>query len=114
VTVTVTDDLGQTGSASTTVTVTSGVTADFTISPTNPVTDQPVRFDPRASTIGAGITVDEYQWDFGNGDTATTTPSAPIATTSYGSAQTFTVRLTIVDTEGRTTTVAKTLSVTTP
>ena len=114
VTVTVTDDVGQTGSAATTVTVTTGVTADFTISPTNPLVGQTVRFDPRASTIGAGVTVDRYEWDFGNGDTATTTPSAPIATASYASAQTFTVRLTIVDTEGRETTVAKTLSVTTP
>jgi len=103
VTVTATDDLSHTGSASATVTVTTGVTATIRFSPTNPIVNQTVRFDPSDSTVPAGITVSEYRWDFGNGQTQTTTPSSPIAQTQYSTAQTFTVRLSIVDTEGRVT-----------
>jgi PKD repeat protein len=114
VTVTATDDLGQTGSFSAGVNVTSGVTVDFTISPEPPVVGQTVRFDPFASTIPAGVSVQEYRWDFGNGETATTTAGSPIASTRYQTAQTFNVRLTIVDTQGRTTTRSKPVTVTDP
>jgi PKD repeat protein len=114
VTVTATDDLGQSSSASSTVTVGTGVTVAIRVSPTNPVVGQTVRFDPLESAVPNGVGVQEYRWDFGNGDTDVTTPSSPVAETSYGSAQTFTVRLTIVDTQGRTTTGFATVTVTNP
>ena len=111
VTVTVTDDRGNTGSVSLSVAVGTGITASITVSPTNPTTDTTVRFDPRSSTVAAGVTVDEYQWDFGNGETATSTPDDPVATTTFSSSRVFTVRLTIVDTAGRKTTVTTTVTV---
>jgi PKD repeat protein len=114
VTVTARDDLGQAGSVSESVNVVSGVTASFSISPTNPRVGETVRFDPRSSTIAAGIAVKEYRWDFGNGGTETTTPASPVASTSFGSARTFTIRLTVVDTGDNTTTTTSTLTVAPP
>jgi PKD repeat protein len=112
VTVTATDDLGQTGSFSRTITVMSGV--DFSISPESPIVGQTVRFDPLTSTLPAGVSAQEYRWDFGNGQTTTTSASSPVAQTSYPTAGTFTVRLTIVDSQGRTTTRAKPVTVAPP
>ena len=114
VTVTVRDDVGQTTSRSTSVTVTTGVTASFTMSPTNPRTGDTVQFDPRSSTIPAHISVKEYRWDYGNGSTETTTPESPVGFTAFATARTYTIRLTVVDTKGRMTTATQTLSVATP
>ena len=115
-----TDDLGQTGSTTTTITVT-GITPAFTMSPTNPRINQTVQFDPRTTKVPSGLEVDEYQWDFGctagetcTTATATTTPGdddGGVATTQYTVAKTFTIRLTVVDTKDRTYTTTLTLAV---
>lgn len=114
ITVTATDDLGQTTSLSSSVTVITGVTASFTMSPTNPEVGDLVRFDPLSSTIPAHISVKEYRWDFGNGSTETTTPQSPVGFTTFTAARTYTIRLTVIDTKGRTTTTTQTVSVSEP
>jgi PKD repeat protein len=99
--VTVTDDVGQTGSAAKSFAVGgSGVTASFTFSPTEPEDDQTVQFNGSASSGAAGAAIVEWAWDFGDGDTEEDND----ATTShnYGDAGTYVVRLTVTDSNGRT------------
>lgn len=70
VTVTVTDDMGQTASVSLQYTIVgSGMTASFTSSPTDPTTATTVQFNGVASTASAGATITEWNWDFGDGST---------------------------------------------
>lgn len=110
VTVTATDDLGQTGSATQTVVVQNPLTASFTFSPTDPTTADTVRFDASGSTSSTGTTIVSYAWNFGDGDAATT----KIATNTFPTASTFVVRLTITDSQGNTGTVTQTVTVKTP
>lgn len=113
VTVTVTDDLGQTASTSKQVIITgAGVTASFTFSPTAPVTNDTVRFDGSASTGAAGATITEWKWDFGDG--ATETDDDPTATHAYTAARTYVVRLTVTDSNGRTGTTTRDVVVKAP
>jgi len=113
VTVTATDDVGQTGTALLQFTITgAGVTASFTVSPSGPVTGQTVQFNGSASTGSAGATISEWAWDFGDGDTSTET----VATTShsYDDAGTYIVRLTVTDSAGRTGTTTVNVTVAAP
>ena len=98
VTVTVTDDVGQTATGAVQVTVTSSVTASFTVSPTNPIPGQTVFFNAGQSTGSAGASISSYAWDFGDGNTGTE------ATTShaYSSAGIYVVHLVVTDSNGRT------------
>lgn len=113
VTVTVTDDLGQTGTASMQFTITgAGVTASFTASPSAPLTGQAVQFNGSASTGSAGATITEWAWDFGDG--ATSTETDPTTAHTYGAAGTYIVRLTVTDSAGRTGTTTTQVAVTDP
>lgn len=112
VTLTVTDDLGKQGAVSQTVKV--GVAgdvlkADFSFSPTEPTSGQLVSFNASASSPLASIT--SFQWDFGDGTVVTR--STPLAEHTYFTSadKTFTVRLTVRDSAGRTATTAKNLPV---
>lgn len=111
---TVTDARGGTNSTTNPVTVSaSPLTARITFSPTNPrgggaVTDT-VFFDGRGSTSANGATITSYEWDFGNGSSGT----GSTASTTYSAARTFTVRLTITDSLGRTATTTTTVTITT-
>ena len=106
-TVTVTDDLGQTGSGSVSLTVASGITfpstAPFTISPTSPRVGDVVRFGGGDVTASNGATIVEFTWDFGDGSAAVA-GGDPTATHSYTQARTYVVRLTVRDSQGRTAT----------
>jgi PKD repeat protein len=116
VSVTVTDDLGQTGNASLSVVVGSGFTFPdpvFTFSPTDPVVGQTVSFNASGVTGANGATITEYTWDFGD-DSDTETNSGPTATHSFSTAQTFVVRLTVRDNTGRTDTRTREVEVDTP
>lgn len=66
-------------------------------------------FDGTGSADTDG-TVDSYAWDFGDGGTAST--ASPNHT--YAAAGTYTVKLTVTDSDGATDSVTKTVSVTTP
>ena len=102
VTLTVTDDAGNVAVASQTVTVGTsspgGLTAAFTVSPSQPTANVPVNFNASSSTSSANIT--SYKWDFGDGHT-TTTASATVAHT-YTANGSFVVTLTIKDANGLT------------
>jgi len=108
VTLTVTDDLGLTKIATKQVPVVNGpggLFATFTVSPSNPKVGQNVFFNAGSSTGN----IVRYDWDFGDG----TTVSGTSATQShvFGSANTFVVRLTVVDASGRTNTTTQNLAI---
>jgi PKD repeat protein len=104
VTLTVTDDAGNVGVATQTVTVGTtspgGLTAAFTFSPTSPAANVPVNFNASSSTGSAAIA--SYMWDFGDGHTTTT--STPTVSHTYTANGTFVVTLTIKDVNGLTAT----------
>ena len=112
VTVTATDDLGQTARASNSVVVVGGAIASFTVSPTDPVPGQSVSFDGSASTSTGGRTIVEWKWNFGDGDTAT--ENDPTASNTYSQAGTYVARLTVTDSAGRTGTTTRTVTVADP
>ncbi|MBI4887015.1 MAG: PKD domain-containing protein [Acidobacteria bacterium] len=112
-TVTVTDDVGQSASASKQLAITgSGVTASFTVSPTGPKTGDVVQFNGASSTASAGATISKWAWDFGDGETSDETDAT--TTHKFTAVRTFVVRLTVTDTEGRTGTTTKEVAVTAP
>ncbi|MGY4706460.1 PKD domain-containing protein [Candidatus Bipolaricaulota sp. J31] len=81
-------------------------TARFTFSPANPRVGDTVRFDAAASSDPDG-TIVQYLWDFGDGATGT----GRIVTHTYGTAGTYTVRLTVRDDDGATDTETTTITV---
>ena len=108
---TVTDDSGATDTTTRTVSVTGGntpPTASFTYSPGNPDADEPVTLDASGSSDPDG-TVQRYEWDFGDGNTATATGDT--VTHTYSSAGTYTVELTAIDDNDATDTTTQTVSV---
>jgi PKD repeat protein len=110
VTLTVTDDAGNAGVATQSVTVGTsspgGLTAAFTFSPTSPLPGSPVHFN--ASTSTSAVPISSYKWDFGDG-TLTTTASATISHT-YTTVGTFVVTLTVKNSGGLTATTTQTLA----
>jgi PKD repeat protein len=98
-------------SASTSAAVSIGVaqtiTAEFTMSPTTPTTADTVFVDGSDSTTPDGVAISDYDWDFGDGRTA----SGVTARNKYTSPNTYTIRLTITDALGRTATKTHTLAV---
>jgi PKD repeat protein len=110
VTLTVTDEVGQTALANKTVTIAAGggTTASFTISPTNPKVNTDVFFNGSPSTAQSGASIASYTWDFGDGTAAAgATPPAK----RYLAAFTYVVRLTVVDSKGTTATTTQSLTV---
>ena len=97
---TVTDNDGLTGTKSQTLTVANlAPEASFTFEPQTPVVGQAVRFDGSASTDRDG-TISSYAWDF-NGDGKTDAPEME-ATWTFVEAKTYTVTLSVVDSDGAT------------
>jgi PKD repeat protein len=116
VTATVTDDLGRTASATTTVTVGNGITfpsTAFTVSPTAPESGDPVIFTAGDVTTTGGATIVQWQWNFGDGSDvvsetdASTSHTFPVSTVS----RTYVVRLTVTDSQGRTATASRDITV---
>ena len=100
VTLIVTDTDGATAAKSTTVTVTAAnqlPTAVIQATPTAGAAPLLVNVNGASSTDPDGSIV-EYKWDFGNGQTAT----GPTSSTTYASAGSYTVRLTVKDDKGAT------------
>jgi PKD repeat protein len=119
VTLTVTDPSGV-ASAPTTQTVAVAAPAPpavgtVTVSPTpvRPNASSPTNFDAGGATVGAGATIVEYRWSWGDGtsDTVTTEPRAQHTFDRVG---TFTVRTTVVDSLGRTASTTTTVTVANP
>ncbi|MCU1385222.1 MAG: hypothetical protein JWL71_3919 [Acidobacteria bacterium] len=104
VTLTVTDDIGQKGIKATPVVVASAgsgsLTADFSVSPTNPTSGQLVTFNANLSSPVASIT--SYDWDFGDGTIVNGQTSFLISHTYFSPlGNTYTIRLTVHDNTGR-------------
>jgi PKD repeat protein len=106
VTLTVTDDAGQTSQATNTVTVStpsggSGApTANFTFSPAAPGVGETVNFNASTSTPGTGHRIVSYAWTFGDGATGT----GVTTTHAYSKSGTYSVQLTVTDEAGQSTT----------
>jgi PKD repeat protein len=117
VTLTVTDDTGQSASTSNTVPVgatSAQIVADFVTSPTDPNPGQTVFFDATPSS-SSSLPL-SYDWAFGDGGTCTSagvgcgagTPKNPQHAYALAlGAHTFVVRLTVTDASGRTGTITK-------
>lgn len=106
VTLTVTNDVGQSATATRTVTVsaTSGqVTASFVFSPTIPGVEQEVFFDASASRP----TTATLNWNFGDGRTGV----GVSPTHRYTLAGTYTVLLVVTNEFGQTATTSRTITV---
>lgn len=109
VTLTVTDDVGKTGTASKSITLGADLvpTADFVYSPTDPTVGQLVNFDARPSTPTPGRTLTRWEWNFGDGATA----EGERVSHAYAAARAYTVVLTVTDNTGARKTVSKTVTV---
>jgi PKD repeat protein len=109
VTLTVTDNLGTTGSTTRTVQV--GVTnqppvATFTFSPANPVAGAVVTFNASGSYDPDGV-ITSYAWSFGDGWSGT----GSTAFHAYGGSGAYTVTLTVTDNLGTTGSTTRTVQV---
>jgi len=111
VTLTVTDDAGKKSSTSKEITVSGAdLRAGFSYSPANPTRGDTVSFNAADSTSTFPIT--SYAWDFGDGATATgATATHVFSCTGTVSSLDFSVRLTITDSQTRTATTTKSVTV---
>jgi PKD repeat protein len=100
VTLTVTDDVGQQGTKSATLSVGTGApVATFTSSVAD-ATLHRMTFDASGSVAIGGATIASYSWAFGDGQLQGPS-SSPSTTHTYPAAGTFTVRVTVTDNLGR-------------
>jgi len=101
-------DTGLSASSSRSITVSSTLpsgAANFTFSPTDPVTGDNVYFNASSST-----STGTFSWDFGDGGSGSGV--APVHT--FGQARTYTVTLTVTNAQGQTAIVSKTVPVIAP
>jgi PKD domain-containing protein/Big-like domain-containing protein len=102
VTLYVTDERGGTSSTSRSFTVTGPVApnANFSVLPASPTAGVSAVLNGSLSTVGAGATITQYDWDFGDG-TASSGASAAVNHT-WATAGSYAVILTVTDSLGRT------------
>jgi len=100
----VTDDLGQTGTFTAPVPVSSTnqsppPTASFVFSPSSPALGDTVSFDARGSSAAAGRTIVSYKWTFGDNPSPQTvvTPTTTHVYQASSGAGTYTVVLVVTD-----------------
>jgi PKD repeat protein len=95
VTFTATDSLGRVGTASVSVTVYSLPTASISVSPSPPTAGNPAVL---VANVTGGTPPLSYQWNLGDGTTATTA----VVTHTYSQARTYSVSLVVTDGGGKT------------
>ena len=107
-TLVVTDDAGRIAVGTQEVTIGSdSPKADFSFSPTTPAVGTPVNFNPAGSPAVPGRTITGYFWTFGDGSSSSAaSPAHP-----YGAPGSYNVTLTVTDSQGKTGTVTKTVTV---
>ncbi len=107
ITLTVTDDLGASASASVNILVDANEapTAVITVAKTTLAIDENLRFDGSASSDDSGVV--RYDWDFGDG----TTSAGAIVDHAYAAAGTYEASLTVWDADGASDTATQTLVV---
>ena len=103
---TVKDDDGFTNSTEAKIRVIAYPTVKLSYSPAEPLVDETITFDARASLPNGG-SITEYDWNYGDDqmDTGSTT------THSYATTGTFTVNLTVTDSEGLTNSTVQAVTV---
>jgi large repetitive protein len=85
-------------------------TATFDVSPNPPIPNLPLNFDASASAPGAGATANvNFAWNFGDG-TSTSGPSS-VVTHTFTAPNKYTVKLTVRNDQGVSSSVAKEISV---
>jgi PKD repeat protein len=109
VTLTIMDSEGLTDSTSETVRVRQYPKASFSYSPTLPLINEVVVFNASTSTPEGG-SITQYLWSFGDG----TTGEGMIISHAYQTFGTFTVTLTVTDTEGLSDTCTKSIRIAIP
>ena len=111
---TVHDTTGRTATTTKTVTVKAGdaPSASFTLSPSPASVGATVTFSGASSAAVAPKTVARYEWDFGDGSAVVSTvaPTSTI-THAYAASGTYTIRLTVYDSAGLSTSTSRTLAV---
>ena len=103
---------GSTDTATETVVVSdvAGLAATFTASPSPATVGTTVTLDASGSTPGAGTTITNYRWDFGDGSALVDT-TTPVTSHTYVAAGAFTITLTVTDSNGNTDTETADLTV---
>jgi PKD repeat protein len=109
VTLTVTDDRGQSASVSKSVLVagTPAPKADFVISPSAPMVGDKVFFNAALSSASPGRTIVRYDWDYGSGRQ----DSGMLVWQIYTQPGSYTVVLTVTDDAGNKGSTTKTVTV---
>lgn len=85
--------------------------ASFGIVPDPPQPGEDVVFDARGSTVGAGVTIERYFWNFGDGAENDSGAFPAVRKIGGYSGGTYIVTLTITDSLGRQDTALKTITV---
>jgi PKD repeat protein len=107
VTLTVRDDLNQSSTSNSVITVSSGLTATF-----NPAkSGTTVTFDASGSTSQVASTITDYAWDFETDGTYDANGSSPVISHDYGSNGTYRATLRITDSRGVTATFSATITI---
>jgi PKD repeat protein len=117
VTLTVTNDAGKSNSVTKILEVAPMPkpipTAAFSLTPGSPVAERNVVFDGGASTGGqtdyAVGTIVSYDWNFGDGGTASS--AAPVTNHTFAASGTFTVSLTVTNDAGESNTSSRSVTV---
>ena len=105
-TLTVRDDLGQSTTTNTVITVSSGLSASFTTS----VSGTTVTFTATASSSVAS-TITDYAWDFDSDGTYDTNGSSSSVSHDYGASGTYRATLKVTDNRGTTQTFSANVTV---
>ena len=110
VTLNVTDDKGQVGTATASVVVgVTGPTASFVFSPTDPSDGETVFFDASASEPGTGRTTVSFRWNFGDGGASLVGPTTSHTYTTDGTVE---AQLTVTNDVGEIDTTSRPITVT--
>jgi PKD repeat protein len=113
VVLTVTDDAGRMSTATTSIIVGTGnPVADFTFNPSAPRSGQQVTFDASSSQAAPGRTIVSYSWSFDDGTGGTGQTVNKTFTVVGLTPRTFNVLLTVTDSQGRTHSITKAITVT--